>query len=248
MSAFYPLDVEDDTDQTSTNIYLHTVPRADILSSSPKCVLFSPKFCLNVSRNFSIREKVRMNRDSCFKVYDMMSDLNNKAADASSTTELFKVSNPVNSIRGKHVITHVNGDDLVKIKKKLLSVHPIWHMNGGSKLESRLATLVFELTLLKKKAHVYQYEHPYPNEDDDTNYEHIKPSLLIKSDNTARDFKVFDALGTEVFATITKRQHGNSELLVETDNYTVTVNPGVDVLFMISLALMYQFAISDSET
>ena len=240
MSNVCPLDVDDSNDKSS-NVYLQTIPPDIISSESPKCVLFNPKFCLNITRTFSIREKVRMNRDNCFKVYDVP-DQN------ASSSELFKVSNPVNSIRGKHVITHLHGDDVAKIKKKLLSVHPIWHLNGGPKLESRLATLVFELTLLKKKAKVYQYPHPYPSEDDDTKYEHITPSLLIKSDNSGRDFKVFEAFGSEVLATISRRQHGNSEMLVETDNYTVTVNPGVDVLYMICLALMYEYALSDIES
>ena len=185
-----------------------------------------------------------MHREGVFNVYDVA----DRITDNSDNSELFQVSNPINSFRGKHVITHVDGDELAKIKKKLLSIHPIWHLNGGAKLESRLATLVFDSSVfninLEKKAHVYQYCHPYPNEDDDTKYEHLSPSLLILSDQTGHNFKVFGASGKDVFATVTKSHRGN-DMLVEAEHYTVTVQEGVDVLFMISIALMYEFALSD---
>lgn len=232
-SSQYPL--EDGTDSSEPNPYLPGVP-AEIISTEPRSVLFGPKFCLNIPKTFLIREKVRMNRDNCFKVYDV------------NNVEYFKVSNPMKTMRGKHVITDTNGEDVAKLKKKLLSLHPTWHLNSGPKLESRLATLVFEFTMLKKKAHAYIYEHPYPHEDDDTKYEHLRPALYIKSDSTGRDFKVFDEMTSEVLAEISKKvAHDSTDVLVEPDNYSVTVNPGVDVLFMISLTLMYEYALSDIE-
>ena len=103
--------------------------------------------------------------------------------------------------------------------------------------------------MLKKKARVYTYEYPFPHEDDDTKYEHMRPTLYIKSDSTGRDFKVFDEITSEVYADITKKaMSSNSDMLVEPDNYSVTVNPGVDVLFMVALTLMYEYALSDIET
>lgn len=225
----YPLD----DGEGEANPYLNISPDY-FYKDVPKCVLFGPKFCLNMPKTFIIREKVRMNRDNCFKVYDQHNQ------------EFFKVSNPMKTMRGKHVITDINGEDLVKLKKKLLSLHPTWHLNSGPKLESRLGTLVFEFTMLKKKAHVYKYTHPYPHEDDDTKYDHIRASLTIKSDSSARDFKVFDAVTSEVYAEISKRaSRSEADRLVEPDNYQLMVNPGVDVLFMVALTLMYEYALSD---
>jgi len=225
-----------DDGETDSNPYLN-IPPEYFTKDPPKCVLFGPKFCLNVPKTFIIREKVRMNRDNCFKVYDQQN------------TEFFKVSNPMKTMRGKHVITDIAGEDLVKLKKKLLSLHPTWHLNSGPKLESRLATLVFEFTMLKKKAQLYVYDHPYPHEDDDTKYEHMRPVLYIKSDSTGRDFKVFDEVTSEVYAEVSKRAMScNSDVLVEPDNYSVTVNPGVDVLFMVAITLMYEYALSDIES
>lgn len=226
--------LDDGGDENAPNPYLD-VPSNIFFRDPPKCCLFGPKFCLTIPRTFQIREKVRMNRDNCFKVYDSNND------------EVYKVSNPSMTLRGKHIITHVNGDELVKMKKKLLSLHPTWHLNSGPKLDSRLATLVFEFTLLKKKGHVYVYNPPFPREDDDTKYDHLRPKLLLKSDSTGRDCKIFDEVTNEVYAEISKRHHGNQEMLMEKDDYTVTVFPGVDVLFMITLALMYEYAMSDIE-
>eukprot|EP00116_Pleurobrachia_bachei_P011856 sb/3472118/ len=168
----YPLD-DDPNGVGEANPYMNVDP-SSYFPDPPKCVVFGPKFCLDKELTLSVREKVRMNRDNCFKVYD----LNNN--------EFFKISNPLNSMRGKHVISDVNGEELVKMKKKLLSLHPTWHLNSGPKLESRLATLVFDLTLLKKKAKCYIYNQPYPHEDDDTKYEHLRPSLIVKSDTSGR--------------------------------------------------------------
>ena len=232
----YPLeDCETEANLNLANPHMAISPEY-ISREPPKCVLFGRKFCLNISTTFHIREKMRMNRDNCFKVYD------------STNQEFFKVSNPLKTMRGKHVLSDIHGEELVKMKKKLLSLHPTWHLNAGPKLESRLATLVFEFTLLKKKGHVYVYSPPHPHEDDDTKYEHLRPTLLIKSDTTGRDFKVFDEVTGEVFSEISKKHHGTQELLMETDDYTVTVSPGVDVLFMITLALMYEYALSDIES
>lgn len=235
VTGHYPLHDGSDPDGSEPNPYLD-IPPSLFFRDPPRACLFGPKFCLSVAKTFNIREKIRMQRDNCFKVYDT----NNK--------EYFKVSNPLKTMRGKHVLSDIHGEELVKMKKKLLSLHPTWHLNAGAKLESRLATLVFEFTMVKKKAHVYQYSYPYPHEDDDTRYEHIVPTLLIKSDGSrARDFTVFDAVTNETLAEITRKSHGNQDGLVETDNYSVTVNPGVDVLFMINLALMYEYALSDIE-
>ena len=79
-------------------------------------------------------------------------------------------------------------------------------------------------------------------------YDHIRASLTIKSDNSPRDFKVYDAVTSEVYAEISKRATRSGEdMLVEPDNYQLTVNPGVDVLFMAALTLMYEYALSDMD-
>ena len=227
---------DDDVEMQFPNPHLRNIPpNLFYRESQPLCCLFGPKFCLSFPKTFHIREKLRMNRDDCFKVYD------------SDGVECFKVSNPLKTMRGKHVISNVDGEELVKLKKKLLAIHPTWHINSGHNLESRLATLVFEFTLLKKKCHVYVYDTPYPHEDDNTDYEHLRPRLLIKSDTTGRDFKVYDEATNDVYAETSKRHIGTTELLMEKDDYKVTVTPGVDVLFMVALTLMYEYALSDIE-
>lgn len=204
----------------------------------PKCCLFSPKFCLNVPMNLRMKEKLGINKDDCYKIYGTNNNHNK---------EYFKVSNPMNTMRGKHILSDNNGEELCKMKKKLLSMHPTWHLNSGHKLESRLATMVFEFTLLKKKAHIYCYNQPYPQEDDDTKYDHLTPTLYIKSDSLGKDFKVYCNETDEVFAGATKASKG-MDSLVDKDDYFLEIKEGVDVLFMTSLALMYEYALSDIES
>lgn len=51
----------------------------------------------------------------------------------------------------------------------------------------------------------------------------------------------------EVFAGATKASKG-MDSLVDKDDYFLEIKEGVDVLFMTSLALMYEYALSDIES
>ena len=54
-----------------------------------------------------------------------------------------QVKNPWMSVREKHILQDVYGNEICKMKKKLWALRYTWHMLAGPSLEDRRVTIAF---------------------------------------------------------------------------------------------------------
>ncbi|KAL5249309.1 hypothetical protein ACHWQZ_G018239 [Mnemiopsis leidyi] len=197
-----------------------------------KICIFGPQYCMPGPFQIMLREKFFKLREDCFKITDSNGQL------------FFQVKNPWGTLREKHILLDAYGNEICKIKKKLWAWRYTWHMNAGQNLEERRVTMAFRHFALHTKCYVYVYEPPYPHEDDDTNYDHLKPVIMMKSSVMGFDIKIYDGENQDqLYARMSKDVA--RELLVGTDGYCLSIEPDVDVAFMTSLALMWDYATTD---
>jgi len=233
LNAEYVLDLGENPEEQNPHF---SVPPHQVWTGRPKCCLFNPKFCLKVPIKLRFKEKLKM-REDCFKIYGM---------DEEHDKEYFRVSNPMRTVRGKHVLQDLAGNDLCKMKTKIMTLRTTWNLIGGEDCEQRIATMAFNHTLMKKKARIFVYPKPYPHEDSDTNYDELTPLLYLKSDAWGRSFNIHNYETKEVYAEI-KKTGKLSDIMLDRDNYYMEVKEGVDVLFMTALVLMYEYASTEQE-
>lgn len=232
-NAEYVMDLGSNPEEANPHF---SVPPSKVWQGQPKCCLFNPKFCLNVPMKLRLKEKMKI-REDCFKIYGM---------DDEHDKEYFRVSNPCRTLRGKHVLQDLAGNDLCKMKSKLMTLRTTWQLMGGENCEERIATMAFNHTMIKKKARIYVYPKPYPHEDSDTNYEDLTPLIYLKSDMWGRSFNIHDYKTKEVYAEV-KKTGKFSDVLLDMDHYFMEVKEGVDVLFMTAMVLMYEYASTEQE-
>jgi len=178
-----------------------------------------------------LREKFFKLREDCFKITDSNGNL------------FFQVKNPWKTMREKHIMLDAYGNEICKMKKKIMALRYTWHMNAGEGMEQRRVTMAFRHFALHTKCYVYVYEPPYPHEDDDTDYSNVKPLIMMKASVMGFDIKVYNGETDELYARMSKDVA--RELFTSQDFYCLSIEPDIDVAFMTSLALMWDYATTD---
>eukprot|EP00116_Pleurobrachia_bachei_P009983 sb/3470245/ len=191
---------------------------------SHKICIFGPQYCYPHQFQLLLKEKFFKLRDDCFKIQD------------TAGNTFFQVSNPWASLRSKHVLKDVYGNDICKIKKKLWAFRYTWHMLADTLLFTRSA--MFMCTSLPSHTRTIQLKLG----------RHLQPLLMMKSSVFGFDIKIYDGQNQDVlYAHMSKDAFRDILLSHGDDSYCLTIEPGVDVAFMTSLALMWDYAISDMQ-
>lgn len=138
---------------------------------------------------------------------------------------LLAVDGRVLTVRDTRILRDKQGNLLVTLRKKLLSLHETWEAYRGE--GTRQANLIFSA----RKSALFQ----------------LRTSLKVfLGNNSHSDFKVKGSFfersctiyqGTTVIAQM-RRNYTVSQVLMGRDTFTVTVYPGVDYVFIVALVVI----------
>ena len=142
----------------------------------------------------------------------------------------------------------MEGNKVADLVKKKMAIRITFHIYAGDEMSERRATMNLRAMSLKKKAHVYLYDPPYPSQDDPTDLGDMKPALKIKAENCGSwisEAKIVNAETKEVYAEMSKSAAKEELEEAGCKTYVMTVKPGVDVAFMSMCALFFNVAIKE---
>jgi hypothetical protein len=147
-----------------------------------------------------------------------------------------------------HEIQDLEGNKVAELVKKKMAIRITFHLYTGEDMAERRATMNLRAMTMKKKAHIYLYEPPYPTREDSTDLDGMKPALKIKAENWGnwiKESKIVDGETGEVYAEMSKSAAKEELEDAGCKTYVMTIRPGVDVALMCMCAVFFNVALRE---
>lgn len=182
--------------------------------NNPTVAVISHQYCAPYPVQLTIQRKPISFSGGDFKVLDSLGNL------------LLTVQGRAFSLRDKRILRDQAGNALLTMKRKLLSLHQMWEAYRGE--ETTQENLLFTARTSK----VFQLR--------------TSLNICLPGSNSQTDFKVKGSFfersctiyqGTNVIAEMRSR-YTISKVLLERNKFAITLYPGVDYAFIVSLVLI----------
>ncbi|KAF8731829.1 hypothetical protein HU200_015770 [Digitaria exilis] len=193
-------------------------PTGGIVAPVP---VVAPHFCAPYVVQLSVKEKFSMLREGDFTITE------------TNGAVVVRVKGAFISIHNRRLLLDANGNPLLSLREKVISMHNTWEAYRGESSKSS------DLLFTAKKSSIMQ---PFKTE--------MYIYLASNTSHEACDFKMngsfkeracsFYLGNTNTLIAQMHRQHNVTSTVLGTDHYDVTVFPNVDYVFISALVVILQ--------